>query len=146
MKELEHLQNQINTLTARMESLESFIRFHPYPSWYKRIDPSRPQRLIMEYLNDAYEETILRPNNITRQRYLRFTDYDVWPPDIANTYWGHDQRIIITKKSMDYNEEMIINGGKQSIRVVKFPVFTNEEVVGVGGMLIPQMQANPYSR
>ena len=133
------LRNEIADMKlAQYRSNQNSILFNnsidafPFPYWVK----SREGRMIK--LNQAYEDQYLKPRGLTRLDYLDKTDYEVWDQETALSFREADQRVAQLKKKVLVVEEVTINGKREMILVTKFPIFLNQDVIGVAGFALPR--------
>ena len=99
----------------------------PLPMWVKEW-PS----LKMLAINQGYRDRI----EIGAGEYVGKTDYDVWSKEIADAFIEHDKRVADTGKPICIEETWEVDGKPRSAFVVKYPVYKDEKLVGIGGIII----------
>lgn len=82
------------------------------------------------FVNVAYAEFIgKRPSDIIGK-----SDLDFFPEEIAERYRKYDEDVIKNKKTIDAEENIVVNGENRVIRIVKKPILSGGEVVSVLGI------------
>ena len=110
----------------------------PFPYWVK----SREGRMVK--LNQAYEDHYLTPIGLTRLDYIDHTDFEVWPEDIARSFRIADLDVVKKKAPIITIEKIRINGKETEAQVMKFPIWYNQDIIGVGGVVYTQFETfNP---
>jgi PAS domain S-box-containing protein len=62
------------------------------------------------------------------------TDFDLFPPDLAEKYRHDDQQVLTTGLRLEMDEECLIGGQRRTVRVVKTPVTDDQgRIIGVVG-------------
>ncbi len=61
--------------------------------------------------------------NIDREDIKGKTDYDLFPKEIADTYWANDLKVIETKSPLDWEEVVPLPDGLHTYISIKFPLF-----------------------
>lgn len=112
----------------------SFIDNTPIPCWAKDIN----SRYL--WINDEY----CQQWNIKKSQFEGKTDYEVWPPDVAEEFRTNDLRVIHNKILIETIEKVPITSGSNTgderalWRIWKFPLKDEGgKVVGVGGIAAP---------
>lgn len=147
------LEIKIDKLTAQNESLRSeivemkltqfksgqnrilfnnSIDSFPYPYWVKTRDG------IMVKMNISFENHYLIDKGLTRLDYVDKTDYAVFTIEEADAFKRSDQAVIdckCTRTSIEYTKS---KGIQSKIIATKFPIFLNNEVIGVAGFSLPE--------
>jgi len=85
------------------------------PGWCKEwvgSDPDREGHFVMAHINAAYEFTY----NVTRDRYVGSTDFDVHPVRVAKAFNENDLRTYSTRGWIDFREPIITADGREEIR------------------------------
>ena len=82
--------------------LEGFLRGCPYPAWVKiaHRDDNGKVTFRMQLINQAYE----REFGVPEWKYRDATDFDVWPPDVAQAYYTHDAATLASKGTSRFME------------------------------------------
>lgn len=126
------MQGEIMNLRNKIILLESAQNHSPLPMWLKDTDGT------MLALNDAYTETFLEPNGISKKDYVGHFDKDVWPLHIAQEYGENDRQVLVTKKVFRGRETVKINDTETQWRIIKYPRYAGEIVIGIAGVAIPE--------
>lgn len=107
----------------------------PFPWWLK------DSNLRMVKLNDKYEEVFLKPLGKTRDDYINRTDKEVWGEELGAEYIKNDLHVIETRRLYDNMETVHYKGEIIKCRVVKYPLFFGDSIIGVCGQAItPQIE------
>ncbi|MDE3235416.1 MAG: PAS domain S-box protein [Bacteroidota bacterium] len=73
--------------------------------------------------------------NLNEEDVIGKTDFDFADTKLAEKYKYTDEAIKITRKPMEMEEKLIIQGGEMDSLLVKFPLLDNEsKVFGIGGI------------
>lgn len=138
-QENEVLQTQVNELQiSQIKNNQNQLLFAnsidnlPFPYWVK----SKEGRMIL--LNKAFEDRYLISKGLTRLDYIDKTDYDVWSAKEALSFRQADLNVMRKKIPIANVEIIEINGKRVRLEVLKFPIFFNKEVIGVGGIVYPK--------
>ena len=62
------------------------------------------------------------------------TSYDLFPKEEADAFTAHDKAVIESGKSLENEEEFMIDGELRTYLTVKFPIYDLEGVAGVGAI------------
>lgn len=91
------LQAQAKLDTNTELFLEEFIDGLPFPAWVKRVvrAPHQNVQFRMVAINKAYEHR----HRISKRRYQGLTDHEVWPPDVARTFYLNDMQVLASKSA-----------------------------------------------
>jgi PAS domain S-box-containing protein len=112
---------------TREEILEAFIESVPFPMWIKNA------QFEMVRMNTAYTAVF----GITKQEYIGFNDYDVYPKEIADQYRLNDQLVLNSNRSITLEEYVLLSDGTRvKMRIYKFRVLLYGDVYGLGGVAI----------
>ena len=103
----------------------------PFPYWVKARDGT------MVKLNKMYEDLYLKPKNLRRSDYIDKTDYAIWTKSESDRFRKNDLEVITSKSIKTYYEVFEVNGRIYNTKVFKFPIYLNNNVIGVGGIIIP---------
>lgn len=122
----------LNELYESIEALKLVDNNLPAPKWVKN------KELKMIDLNDAYERMFLTPHGKSKKDYIGHSDIDVWGKEIGKAYQKNDSEVIRKRDLIKtYEEHIMPNGQTQKLWVMKWPIFSDVDVVGVKGMCIP---------
>lgn len=84
------------------------------------------------YVNREYEAvTGLAPEQV-----LGRTDADLYPPALAAAYRQDDAQTLETMSPLRFEEPVIVQGRERLFSIVKFPVLSEDEVIGVCGISV----------
>lgn len=108
--------------------LESFLDFMPLPMYLKEIIDGESKML---FINEAYE----RAYDITKERYIGSSDYEIWPKEIASKMLEYDLKILKYKNSFRDVNDIFINNKNGKVYSFKFYVDLQKERHGVGGII-----------
>lgn len=125
------LQNRINQLETQVQLLNNVHQGLPVPTWLK------DRGGIMLALNDQYEKIFLQPMGKSREDYIGHTDYDIWPEAYANKFYAIDQTVIKTGRVWHGEEWVTVNDTAQQWEIIKYPRYSGNVLIGVGGIAIP---------
>lgn len=106
------LAGKFQKLRVKSMSIDTF----PIPYWIKE---KRGNKFVMIYLNDAYEDAYLKPNNLTREDYLNKMDIEVWSKDVALAFYKNDIECYNRKGWTEFYEWVNIGGEKIRRKFVK---------------------------
>ncbi|MEM1215578.1 MAG: hypothetical protein AAGJ82_07835 [Bacteroidota bacterium] len=131
-----NLNRQISDFQNKIIMLETATMDSPLPMWLKSIGTvSKPG--VMLVLNNAYEQRFLQPIGKRAIDYIGRTDAEFWGDTLGRRYWSLDMEVIRTRSKVDQYEFDPLTGDK--LRVIKYPRLYNNNVIGIGGMAIPDM-------
>jgi len=115
----------------RLAIIQRYIDSFPLPMWIKEYNPDRNEfRMLM--INRAYEQRF----NVSRDRYVGLTDFQLWPEEIAAEYFRHDLKVYEEKNTMKKDETVLMDGKKMQSRIWKFSVRLPFDQFGVGGIVV----------
>ncbi len=104
---------------------ELFMNNNPAIAWVKD-DQGRHV-----YLNKTYEKRF----GVTLEKWFGKTDFEVWPHDIAQTFWKNDQAVLASGKPIETVEETTESNGSRAFWFnFKFPFQDSTGTRFVGGM------------
>jgi len=77
-----------------------------------------------------------RACGISREELLGKTDFDFWPPELAQRYRDDDEQVMKTRKRKNIEETLVhTEGGDAWIETIKSPIYDeNGEVIGTTGI------------
>lgn len=97
-----------------------------------------PEKIIMKDKNLVYmlsNDNYARGMGIQSEEIMGKTDYDFYPPDLAEKFMAEDREVMTSGKTMDIEEIHTHSGKELVIQVVKIPVYNYQSnVVGVLGI------------
>lgn len=128
--EVAELKSERDRIANDVEVFESFIRNFPYPAWVKA--PAQNGQFIMLVLNREYTATFGKTEN----EYVGKSDYDVYPPSIADQYTKADRQVLSSGESYIKHETIEINNKETQVTVVKFRVLLKDGNYGIAGFII----------
>jgi hypothetical protein len=147
-KQIEMYVEEINHKYNNIDLFRDFCEHIPTPMWMKKTNLDGGHATML-FINQAYEIQW----KISKVSYEGKTDMDVWPEKIANAFAKIDEEVsrkaitIVTKEQVPlipFNKISKDNPLRNWI-IWKFPIISEDEVVGVGGVAIRCENDNPSS-
>lgn len=131
ISEMEKLSSRLETADRYLEHkcvfLRSFIACLPFPAWIKTPD------LRMMYVNPAYEHQY----GVCIEQYNEMFDHAVWNEATADEFFKNDNIAINEARIVDVVERVTLPDGRVlDIKLVKFPLITDGELIAVAGMAL----------
>ena len=123
---------EIQSLQNKLLIFEGSHTDIPLPTWLKDVSGK------MLFINKEYEDLFLNPNGISLEDYIGYTDHDVWPESVADSFTKHDMLVIRTKKPTRVIEIIDISGVRTWLEVLKYPRKFKSKVIGIGGIVLRQ--------
>jgi cytochrome b involved in lipid metabolism len=109
------LERTVFELQHKIEIMEFAPFSIPLPMWMKN------QFGIVDFLNDEYVDTFLKPFGKAKEDYIGKTDFDVWPKEVAEEYRRHDMQVLNDGLVFNARETVIGPlGEKTKWRIMKF--------------------------
>lgn len=108
----------------------------PIPMWRKSKDG------MMLDLNKPYETMFLKPNGFSKAHYVGKTDVQMWGEEIGNEYARGDSEAINKRDVITFLEKVKFGSKIYRMWIVKWPVFSGSEIIGVQGLAIPKTEIN----
>ncbi|WP_413173070.1 CheR family methyltransferase [Anabaena azotica] len=72
---------------------------------------------------------------LTNDMVIGKTDFELFPPEMANSFWNNDRTVIENNSAFNFQEEANINGVLHSYIAVKFPLYDqNQKIYAVCGI------------
>jgi len=129
------MENQDLKLVKMLSSQNSILYSNaidqlPFPYWVKNMDGT------MMRINVAYEKMFLLPRGLNRFSYINNKDSSVWPVEVAAQFKESDNKVISSKQMMKFKENVIINSALKEVEVYKFPIYLDDMIIGVGGIVL----------
>ena len=116
---------QSEALREAEERFQIYMNNSPAIAWAKD-DQGR-----IAYLNRAYEERF----HIRLADWLGKTDFEVWPPKIAQQFWESDQKVLASGIPITLVQQATGDNGSNSFWMsIKFPYRDNKGTKFVGGI------------
>lgn len=84
-----------------------------------------PQRIFYKDRNSVYvscNEHYARDLKIAPEEITGKTDYDFYPPQLAEKYIGDDRQVMVSEKTVDIEEQYVQDGKEMTVHTVKTPV------------------------
>jgi len=132
IEKLEHQskedQIEIHMLQNKLLIFEGSHTDIPLPTWLKDTSGK------MLFLNTQYEEFYLLTRGYVMDDYIGNDDHAVWDDQTAIAFRKHDNRVMRSKQSIRFIEQVVINEVQYWIEVLKWPRKLKEKVIGIGGM------------
>lgn len=123
------IEQQVREKTVKLmqsqEQLKAILNNIPYWAWLKGRDG--------KYI--AVNECLLKDFNLSAEDFIGKTDYDIFPPEIAENSLKDDKEVMESGKPKTINEISVVNKREIWLKVVKTP-FLNEngEIAGITGI------------
>lgn len=122
---------EVSQLQLKLLTIRGAHTDLPWPAWLK--DTSG----VVLAANLAYELDFLKPRGYSLLDYVGQTDIAVWPEDIAKSFRENDLAVIQSGETLDFFEEVILgDGSRKTMRFVKYPVYAGGTMIGVAGMYV----------
>ena len=129
-KEITQLRNQLMIF----ESSHSDV---PIPIWLKDTSGK------MLFVNPEYERALLQPINKSAKDYIGNTDVKVWGEKVSKQFREHDKKVMMLKKPIEFEETWTgTNGSKMKGKIIKYPRFLNNTVIGIGGVIVEKWRCD----
>jgi two-component system, sensor histidine kinase and response regulator len=131
-----HLEDLARTIEEQKRTED---RLRNSEAFYQTLVETLPQNILRKdaqgrftFANRKFCHSIGRPLN----EILGKTDFDFFPPDLANKYLQDDLRVMSTLENLDTVEEHVTPGGeKLFVHVIKTPLYDAfGRVVGIQGI------------
>lgn len=137
-KDVDILKVELNTKEIEVRQLRNqlmiFESSHadiPVPIWLKDTNGT------MLFLNKEYERNLLHPVGKNMDDYIGHTDSEVWGDEVGQQFRDHDLKVMRKKQSIEFEETWQGPNGKiYTGKVIKYPRFLGNTVIGIGGILI----------
>lgn len=134
--EIASLRRKLTEQFDEHKTLLAYFDYMPGPAWMKNKSSE------MIYINRKYSEQW----NVSMLKYKGQTDHEIWPEEVADAFVKNDKIVlrkggpIVTHEKVPRNALMEIgkNNPLETWKIWKFPVVLHGEVVGVGGIAIPE--------
>lgn len=142
-REMFGLQEQITSLRIQLSKkyeasdiLRGYLDAMPHPAWIKVANKNKDEvEFVMWHINGQYEDFF----DISSGRYVGRTDFQIWPPTIANGFYQNDLKALTSMDDFcvyedftDGPNEVVGKGGY----VCKW-VLTVDGQIAIAGQLIP---------
>lgn len=133
-EDFEKLKQSYDEMQITLLYIKSAHYSSPFASWVKNRNG------IMMTVNEAYEETFLKPRGLTKFQYLGYKDNAVWPDNLAEEYAKNDAYVMEQQVEWRGHETVMLKSKKVQWRISKWPIFddTGRKVVGIAGMAFPE--------
>ena len=129
--------DKLRALTIQLERterfFEAFLNQCPFVMWCKDYSEGIGR---MVFISDLYSEIF----KVHPHEYVGFTDYAVWPHDVAEIFRVQDLEVIESGEAVWSAEPTPLAGKEQwkHCMTLKFPIKTpSGDVIGVGGIAWP---------
>lgn len=124
---------ELNALKASVTLLKASAPTIPIPMWVKDTNG------IMLSLNDAYEQTFLKPLGKTRNDYIGKTDTEVWGEEIAKEFRINDNIAALSDEPISVFENVNIgNGIFKEYNIIKYRNKIADLVISIAGIALPK--------
>lgn len=132
LAESEQLRQKVHQLEATQKQLrESEKRWRlllaslPQKVFFK----DRDSRLVT--VNDTYAKEL----GLTEEQIVGTSDFDLYPPELAEKYRSDDRKVMETRKAMTVVEKHLDGNSEYVVEVTKAPVIDDDgQVIGLMGM------------
>jgi hypothetical protein len=107
--QLADLQRDLGDSVDMVESqaVFAFLNRMKRPAWCKRVVSKQGQdrvpTFVMAFLNHAYEVKF----QVSAARFTGRTDFDIYPPYLADEYYSNDMRAYVTKDYFEFEERTV---------------------------------------
>lgn len=140
LADLRSMEKELNMKELEISSLKSGYTLYtasnlnlPFPLWHKNL------KLEFTYVNTAYEKEVLNKMGLTINDISFKTNEEIFGKVVGEQFSANDHIVLENKRSLMVEEFWQDgNGGTVHGWVVKFPIMTNNLLVGVGGLFIPK--------
>jgi hypothetical protein len=122
---------ELTQLKAALATLNGNIVTLPFPFFIK----DRDYRIV--YINDAYEDQILRPLGIDKLEFIG-TDGSLFGDEIKAEYAKNDEIVFRTGRQLKAIECIPTSDGDICGLSWKFPIYKNDYAYLIGGIWIPE--------
>ena len=126
---------EIQRLRYDLALMESAHQDLPIPMWLK------DENGTMLACNRSYEELFLLPMGKTRADYIGYSDFDVWPEDVAKTFIANDIEVYRNGKIFNSTERFPVDGIITDYHVIKYPRYAGGQKIGIAGIAIPPISS-----
>ena len=100
---VDRVEAKVDFVSARINGMfDTILDSMPYPAWIKAVGKSADGSIEfrMLHINDAYA----RMFKVSNDKYYNKTDFEIWPKDVAHSYYTHDLVALNSKKSIKFTE------------------------------------------
>ncbi len=106
-------------------------------STYRTLVENLPHRIVLKDLESRYlsvNGAFARGLGVRQEDVIGKTDYDFYPPELADKYIGDDRRVMESGQAEEFDEENCDQGRQRIVRTIKVPV--RDDTGGPSGVLI----------
>jgi len=132
--QLAELKAENQKLIADMVYFNRSFEDFPLPVWQK---VKRKDKFVMQYVNGAYYEQYLKPNNLSRFDYMGNTDFDIYDYSTALQYYARDLQIALDGGHKRFDEFITVKKKINKLDVIKWRVIERRDTL-IYGMIIPE--------
>lgn len=118
----EWLQATVRDITKFKQAMESLSKSE---SKYRTLVENIPQKIYMKDRNSAYvscNKSFADALRITSTDIVGKTDYDFFPPEVAEKYRADDKRVMESGETESIEETFAHNGEEMIVNTIKTPV------------------------
>jgi hypothetical protein len=132
-EEIKRLGSELSNLKNKLVMLESAHFDLPLPQWLKDLDGT------MLSVNAEYESVFLAPHDVRATDYIGAKDDAIWGEETAKHFKITDTKVYRTKKPFHAVERIPDgNGGHIEYEIFKYPRFSGNIMIGIGGIALKE--------
>ncbi len=133
------LEKKMIDLKNEVEEREKTeIELKASESKYRSLVESLPQKVFLKNTDSIFiacNANFAVELGISEEEVAGKNDYDFYPKEVAQKYIAEDKRVLLSKKTEEFEEETVVNGGTSWSNTVKSPVLDeNGNVTGILGI------------
>lgn len=129
--ELSILQSENSKIINDIDIAQKLVDSLKFPAWVKEYNP-KDLSFTMVAMNEIY--TVVYGK--TKKEYIGFTDYDIYPKEIADHYRTRDLQALNNNNAVFVKEKTLKNGEFFTETSVKFKIQFSTDKVFIGGFII----------
>jgi hypothetical protein len=110
MADLERELGGSSVASVESKAVFAFLNRIERSAWCKRVKYDEEPSLvtfIMAFLNHAYELKY----GVSAARYIGKTDFDIYPPAMADRYYQNDMQSYVTRDYFEFSEKTVAGAG-----------------------------------
>lgn len=129
---------KIHNLQMQVVLLESSHYDHPYPSWM--FD----HQCNLIAANKAFESTFLTVNDKGLSDVMGATPNDIMDKEAAAVYLRNHKWVLSQKRPWEGGIAIQVNDKSQWFDMILYPAYSDKQIIGVSGMVIPARKVENY--
>jgi len=110
------LTSQVKDKTTQAELLAEVLESLPFPAWIKVRGKDGIFRIV------TINEQFTVDYGMTKREMIGYSDYDLYPPDLAQIYQEGDIAVYSNYKPYRSDTYMIVKGERVPVEYVKWPI------------------------